>query len=552
MSCINASLLSALGPAPLMTKSAAAAGRRGIARAWHPSINPSIAAVKVRIRRRLGMRFESVALLLYSTREYPIRSLISVATASVFTSCSQFGARFKQKNTSHMLKNEGSSARSRRGILAQSIPASVLSRIRARVAGPRARPKALFSEHYYGAETSGGLSTLPVVVARSSSRNKTSPPTMRRSSRCSAAATVLTASLLLPPWISRAAVHLSSFRYGESADWQYRYNAASALREMTEMAAMAILQDLSVAAFACCFVLLPGMILAAGTSPTERAPSMVRKVLVVIFGLVAYVVFIAPVWLDLLSQLLTGMRIRHEYVTLMLHNFGMFSSSLGSFHSSNLYDARVVVVLLIVVWSFRRFLGAMYTLALSSPCSRVSNTSGRRHIAGPSSDNGASNTTTIRKQPFRILVRTLRRYCARPLGLLLGLASLYTLINLTVMTSLSASRTSTSSALHASNVIFLLYAEALGVPYLDPTSDGFLLPSSIGVSFNKGTKPSFVAPSERFVDWDAKYPFYRRTLGYRGPRAFHINSLPDNRRPNVVMITTKLITIATRTKIRLK
>ena len=419
-----------------------------------------------------------------------------------------------------------------RTLAAQYAPASFISKMRG--------PKGTSRSRRYSVESADNAActctpVLPIVACSPSTPASTSAN--RDSGQCMAATTVA-ATLLLPPWISRATVYLSSLHGSGAAEDDA---AAPHVREVAELCAMAVLQDLSVATAAFLMVMLPGLVLTANASTANRAPV---KMMMFLFSLVAYMMLVAPVWFDLLSQLLMGIRVRYEYITLTLRNFNMLVTSLESFQSS-LYDMRAVALLVAAVLCCTMFIRAVHTLGLAYSCvSARSRSKSKGSIPStPSSSDSISAptharlvTSINRKRSFRLLRRRSLRYCARPLGLLLGLSSLYTLINLAVVASLMVARTSTSSALRASNAVFLIGAEALRVSYLDPMADGFLLPSSVDISLEKDSSPSFFAPSERFFDRDAKYPFYRRTLGYTGPKAFDIKRLPNKRYPNIVMI----------------
>ena len=205
------------------------------------------------------------------------------------------------------------------------------------------------------------------------------------------------------------------------------------------------------------------------------------------------------------------MRIRADYLVLTFSNLKMFNSSIKSLSSSvSLWDVRVLLSGWAMSWLFKRLWGAIYELAeLVSPRIRASK----------------------RKPAKRNILGTL----------LFSLASLYMTCALSKSASMAVSRQSTANALKYSNAVYLIAGEMLGMSFLQP-SDGFLQPTVTSQSYfafgRRSGPPNFIFSSERYSDLDdtGKYPFYRRTLGYTGPKAFNISALPNATKPNVVFL----------------
>jgi len=382
--------------------------------------------------------------------------------------------------------------------------------------------------------------------------------------------------LLLPPWISRAATAYTMHaqqRNGAGEAVQEGGGGGSdngsgmsgdddidqRMQDLIEIGSMAILQDLTVAACAVCLVLLPGLAWIRRCSMGGRAqtryrsyyqrnhrrsgksspPSAYVAALALLLTTIIYTVFVLPIWLDLASQLLSGVRIRADYVLLTLANLRMFRSSMASM-SASLWDRRVVVACGAALWWFQCLAGAVHTLANSSSADHNSK-------GGTKAKHSADFLRTTSK-------RLRLRCCVPPLPFLCSVAALYAAFGLAAMASLVVSQSSTANALRYSNDLFLVAAELVGLSFLQP-ENGFLQPSSSSVvgssyfafgrsSASATSAPEFIYSTERYQDLDrtGTYPFYRRTLGYRGPKAFDVKSIPNSggaasmKKPNIVLI----------------
>lgn len=350
---------------------------------------------------------------------------------------------------------------------------------------------------------------------------------------------MIAAVLLLPPWISRAVVIICARDANDDVDNGHDDDYGTSNREVLEITIMASLQDMTVAAFAISLVLLPGLTLirrmVGPTAKEENHRSRRHRsrhqrhhnktsaaALSFLLAAIIYALFVLPVWLDMASQILSGLRIRADYLSLTFANFGMFSSSMGML-SQSLLDSRILMACLAMLWSFKRFWIAIKALALSLPSNKAS----------PKINQSAG---FLRSTGRRIRLRC----CVPPLPFLCSVASLYFAFVLSCTASMLVSQSSTANALKFSNELFLVAAEMLSLGFLTP-SDGFLQPSSTPqpyFSFGRRAPPSFLYPTERYKDLDhtGTFPFYRRTLGFKGPKAFDIRTLPNGTKPNIVLI----------------
>eukprot|EP00563_Minutocellus_polymorphus_P005916 CAMPEP_0181028224 /NCGR_PEP_ID=MMETSP1070-20121207/4559_1 /TAXON_ID=265543 /ORGANISM="Minutocellus polymorphus, Strain NH13" /LENGTH=731 /DNA_ID=CAMNT_0023105469 /DNA_START=98 /DNA_END=2293 /DNA_ORIENTATION=- len=224
------------------------------------------------------------------------------------------------------------------------------------------------------------------------------------------------------------------------------------------------------------------------------------------------------------SHVLSGVRIRADYIILTFANLQMFSSSMASLSASvSLWDVRVLLACWALIWSFKHLWGATRLLVQTS--------FDRSTTLRPSLSSGNLRKTS---RKFRL------RCCVPPIPFIFSLACLYMTCVLSGTASMVVSQSSTANALKFSNAIFLVVGEMLGMSFLEP-SDGFLQASSSSqsyFSFGRRAGPNFIFSSERYRDLDATgtYPFFRRTMGYRGQKTFNLTSLPNEAKPNVVFI----------------
>lgn len=344
------------------------------------------------------------------------------------------------------------------------------------------------------------------------------------------------AVLLVPPWVSRA-VTVISFRAGDAKETEdEEYGTSYIIRDVVEVCVMALLQDICVSSFAIDLVLLPGLCSIQLMNeyldrkrygkhhkplPRDRTSSACCLATWASFFVSAtlYATFVLPIWIDMSSHVLSGVRIRADYLVLTFSNLKMFSGSISSVASSSaasLWDVRVLLVGWTMVWLFKRLWFAVYGLAeLLAPGIRTSK-------------GKPAKPKTI-------------RCCVAPGPLICSLASLYMTCVFSGTASMVVSRTSTANALKYSNSIYLIAGEMMGLTFLQP-SDGFLQPSIYSQAYfpfgRRAARSNFIFPSERYIDLDetGKYPFFRRTMGYKGPKAFNLSALPNGTKPNVVFI----------------
>ncbi len=347
------------------------------------------------------------------------------------------------------------------------------------------------------------------------------------------------AVLLVPPWISRA-VTVIGVRASDTEETEdEEYGTSYIIRNVVEVCVMAVLQDICVASFAIDLVLLPGSRLVrlmrgyldetarnTRNSGKHYKPPRDRTNLAgcltswasFLVSSIIYLAFVLPIWLDMASHVLSGMRIRANYLVLTFSNLKMFSSSIKSLSSSSvsLWDVRVLLSGWAMFWLFKRLWCAVHGL-----------------LDSLSPGVGASKGKPAKRN---ILC------CVSPGPLLFSLASLYMTFVLSGSASMAVSRESTANALKYSNAIYLIAGEMIGMSFLQP-SDGFLQPSVSSQSYfsfgRRTAGPDFIFSSERYKDLDAtgKYPFFRRTMGFTGPKAFNLSALPNATKPNFVFIS---------------
>ena len=166
--------------------------------------------------------------------------------------------------------------------------------------------------------------SLPITTQSTtpSKKNSKSTTAANQSRSRSKAWSVITAVLLIPPWISRAVTIISARRNSNDdveEDQVTDDNGEDGMlaRELLEIVVMALLQDLTVAAFATCLVVLPGLTSIRrimGTSAKEgkhrsrqhhhrsRHHNHHNKTSAALSFLLAgtvFVLFILPIWMDM-------------------------------------------------------------------------------------------------------------------------------------------------------------------------------------------------------------------------------------------------------------
>lgn len=206
------------------------------------------------------------------------------------------------------------------------------------------------------ADVSLPITTQSTTPSKRHSKSTTTAATLSCSRR--RAWSVVAAALLLPPWVSRAVMIICARRNsiddveGDQVTDDNEDDGISA-RELLEIGTMALLQDVTVAAFAACLVILPGLTSIRrmfGPAAKEEKHHRSRHrhhrsrhhhhrnktsaALSFVLAATVLVLFIVPIWLDMASQVLSGLRIRADYILLTFANLSMMSSSMATLSQS--------------------------------------------------------------------------------------------------------------------------------------------------------------------------------------------------------------------------
>uniref|UniRef100_A0A7S4HYW6 Sulfatase N-terminal domain-containing protein n=1 Tax=Odontella aurita TaxID=265563 RepID=A0A7S4HYW6_9STRA len=354
------------------------------------------------------------------------------------------------------------------------------------------------SPGYMKRRTSDPPSRLPLPLHRCDGKR------LKAADGSSSRATLATLLLLIliPPSVSRAI----TLRGKEE-------KLSSVSREVLIMSAV---QDLTVAS-ACLGLLLPAAmtmqlfrcsVSGSASWRLKSAASGFMGLTYAIFALCLYSLFVLPIWIDLMSQSVLGVRMRAEFAAMMIAGIDSFSSSVA-IYSKEMTDRRTVGgFATAILWGIL-FVTGSFRLS-NADCVRTSSD------GIPKIEEEKKNVVRM-----RLSVCTVKFVSAFQL-----------LVFIAVRASFAAGRHSFLESLSASNSVFLLAVELAGISYLEPDSswmlrsiNSHLESAALDIRSGMGSRRKFLLNTEQYVDTDTtgRYPFYRRTLGYNGTKNFEIN-----------------------------